>query len=288
VRFNLIIGIVSRTDKPEAIAFTEQLVNLLESKELNVIVESETAIELSKPVRKSDLDQLDTDFVITVGGDGTILRTAMRMKEPETPILGVNMGSRGFLTEVLPGEIELAVNKLISEDFHIERCVKLSSKINKTEKTIPDSLNEVLISSSTPSKTLDMRLKINGEHLTDIQADGVLISTPTGSTAYNLSAGGSILSPDLEAMILTVICPYSYFKSIAVPIESQISVKLLKPETEGLLIIDGRKPTEIQWGTTIKIEKSINVTNFVRFKSFYNRLERRLAPKIKFSEFNKN
>jgi NAD+ kinase len=220
-----------------------------------------------------------TDYMITVGGDGTILRATMMMRNPETPIIGVNMGSRGFLTEVNPTELKDKLDRVLDGDYEIEECIKLSSSSNSIEGQFPDAINEVLIASSMPSKTLDFTIYVDGYHLLDVQADGIIIAPPTGSTAYNLSAGGSILAPNVDAMIITAICPYSYFKSIVVPSSSKIEIELLKKGVDGLVIIDGREYTGLKPHSKVNVWRSKYRSKFVRFKPFYHRLERRLIFK---------
>jgi NAD+ kinase len=271
------VGVVSRTDKPKVMEVVRCIVGHLESRGSDVLIEKETALSLGIPGRNVDLRKLKADLLVTVGGDGTILRTAMLIPDPSTPILGVNMGSRGFLTEVSPRDVKQALDKVLNGDYAIEECIKLSSKSLNPEVTFPDSLNEVLVASSRPSKMLDLRLSVDGVRLIDIQADGAIVAPPTGSTAYNLSAGGSILSPGVEAMILTTTCPYSYFRSIVVPTSSRISIGLLKPNVDALAIIDGRDYTPLKPGSTVEVWKSSHRARFVRFKPFYEKLERRLT-----------
>lgn len=270
------IGVVSRPDRKQAADVVGQVVRFLESKGVEVIIETDTTLMMDSPVESMDLGRIDADFMVTIGGDGTILRTAMLMNNPSIPILGVNMGSRGFLTEVYPDEVEGALERMLLGDFGLEECIKVASKSLDTDDTYPDALNEVLIASSMPSKMLDMRMSIDGVHIMDIQADGAMVATPTGSTAYNLSAGGPIVKPGVEAMILTAICPYSYFRSIVVPVDSRITVELIKPKAEGIVIADGREYAPIKPFTAVEIWKSEHTTRFVRFKPFYERLERRL------------
>lgn len=270
-------GVMSRTDLQEAIAVAESVVEYLESRGVNTHVETETALALDTPERSADLGDMDVDFIVTVGGDGTILRAAMLMREPETPILGVNLGKRGFLTEVSPDDVGKALDRVLEGDYRLEECVKLSSRCLELEGTFPDSLNEVLVASSLPSKVLEMRLSVDSEKIIDIQADGVIVATPTGSTAYNVSAGGSILAPEVPAMILTTICPYSYFHSVVAPLSSRIRVELLKPKADALAIIDGRVHIAIKPGSTVEVWASDHKARFIRFRSFYSRLERRLT-----------
>jgi len=270
-------GVISRPDDRGALDLARDIAKYLEERGVDVQLETETALGMDNPGGNMDLGEMTPDFMVTVGGDGTILRTAMQMQEPGTPILGVNKGSRGFLTEVAPKNVNDALDRVLKNDYWIERCIKLSSRQLETGKVFPDSLNEVLLASSMPSKAIDVRIKINGEPLMDIQADGVMVSTPVGSTAYNLSAGGSILHPELKNVILTAISPYSYFRSIVIPDRSIVTMELLKPKAEGMVIIDGRDYTATKLPTTIEVRVSEHQARFIRFRSFYERLERRLV-----------
>ena len=269
-------GIVSRTDKAEAMQVVRDIVEYLESHGHEALLETDTSLALDSPKHNFDLSEMETDFMITVGGDGTILRASMLMRNPETPIISVNMGSRGFLTEVLPEEVMEALDNILKGEYSIEDCLKLSSRSLSSEGQFPDALNEVLIASSLPSKTLDFSIKVDGKHILDVQADGIIVAPPTGSTAYNLSAGGSIRAPQVEAMIITAICPYSYFRSIVVPSSSVVEIELLKLNVDGLAIIDGREYTGLKPLSKVEIRHSEYKTRFVRFKSFYHRLEKRL------------
>lgn len=269
-------GVMSRTDLQEAISVARAVVGHLDSRGVDVRVEAETALALGMPGRSADLGEMDVDFIVTVGGDGTILRAAMLLREPETPILGVNLGKRGFLTEASPGYVGRALDRVLEGDYRLEECVKLSSRCLGLEEAFPDSLNEVLVVSSLPSKVLEMRLSVDGERIIEIQADGVIIATPTGSTAYNLSAGGSILAPGVQAMILTTICPYSYFRSLVAPLSSRVRIELLK-KADAFAIIDGRVHTALKPQSTIEVWASPHRARFIRFRSFFSRLERKLT-----------
>ncbi len=270
-------GVISRPDDRRALDIARDIAKYLRGRGVDVQMETETALGMDNPGGNVDLGEMSPDFMVTVGGDGTILRTAMQMQEPGTPILGVNKGSRGFLTEVDPENVNDALDRVLNDDYRIESCIKLSSRHLETGKVFPDSLNEVLLASSMASKAIDVRIKVNGESLIDIQSDGVMASTPVGSTAYNLSAGGSILHPELKNVILTAISPYSYFRSIVIPDKSIVTMELVKPKAEGMVIIDGRDYTATKPPTTIEVRVSEYRAKFIRFRSFYDRLERRLV-----------
>jgi NAD+ kinase len=275
------VGVVSRTDIDAVLPVTRRVIELLEEKGVEVLVETETAMALELDAKTVDLTDIEADFVVAVGGDGTILRVAMGLKNPDTPLLGVNMGRRGFLCEVLKEEIDSAIERAVAGQekgkWELESCLKLRSRDCGKDEAFPDALNEVLISSSLPSKMILCRLLIDNEQLTEIQADGILVATPTGSTAYNLSAGGSILAPGVEAIILTAINPYSYFRSITLPVGSKVTVELRKPRADALAIVDGKVYTGIKALSTIDIEVSNNRTRFIRFKPFYERLRSRIT-----------
>src|SRR5512136_1969988 len=240
------VGVVSRTDTDAVFPVTKRVMRALEKRGIEVLVETETAMALEMNSRTVDLTEIEADFVVAVGGDGTILRTAMGLKVPDTPLLGVNMGRRGFLCEVLKDEVEPAIDKAVKGEYELENCLKLRSRCLEMDEDFPDALNEVLVSSSLPSKMILCRLLVDGQQLAEIQADGILVATPTGSTAYNLSAGGSILAPGVKAMILTAINPYSYFRSITLPVNSKVTIELRKPRADALAIVDGKVYTGIK------------------------------------------
>jgi NAD+ kinase len=272
------VGLVSRTDNPDALDVSRKIAETLTKLGVEVTVETDTSLALRLEDESVDISDLDGDFIVNVGGDGTILRTAMNMKNPETPILGVNMGRRGFLSTVIPGETEWALNRVLNGDYFIEESIKVRSRCLHLDDSFPDALNEVLVASSLPSKMLLMELRVDEEKVAEIQADGALVSTPAGSTAYNMSAGGSILTPKLEAFVLTAVCPYSYFKSLVVPSDSKISIEMLKPKADGMVIIDGRSYIALRPGSTVECFLSPYKTRFIRFKSFYSRIQRRIIP----------
>jgi len=271
------IGVVARNDRDDAEDVVRTIVEYLHSRDIEVLVEDDVAGKMDPPVSSIKLEEMDADFVITVGGDGTILRAAMEMPDPGTPILGVNMGSRGFLTEVMPADLENSIDRMLEGDYTLEECIKLSSKSPSMGTSFRDALNEVLVVSSKPSKALDIGISVNGKHILDVQADGVLVAPPTGSTAYNLSAGGSILAPGVDGMIVTTLCPYVCFSSVVVPSTSMVELETLKPSVESLTIIDGRYEVPLEPDSVVQIWKSEHKARFIRFKSFYERFKRRLV-----------
>jgi len=269
------VGIIPRKDRDTSLRKTKEICDYLLKKNIGVRVEKEVSELLGYPHLGSDLHKEALDLAVTVGGDGTILRAASILKKPETPLLTVNMGMRGFLTEVGPEEALDAIERVLSGDYMLESCSKISSWTRNGDK-FQDSLNEVLIASSLPSKMLRLELYVDGTEVFDFQSDGIIVATPTGSTAYSLSAGGSILATSVEAMIVTAVCPLSPFKSMVVPQESTIEVKLTKPETSALVVVDGIVQKTLRPEDTVIAKKSDHKAVFVRFQPFYSRLKNRL------------
>jgi NAD+ kinase len=221
------------------------------------------------------IGKMKTDFIITVGGDGTILRTCSSIPKPEPPILAINMGVRGFLTEVDPKHALSAVDKCLAGEFKIEKCMKLAITADGTK--FPDALNEVVISADEPAKLLYTRVLRNKDPIINCQSDGLMAATQTGSTGYSLSAGGPVLDPGVDAFVLTPICPLSVFHPIVFPADSILTIEVNKPRKTQILI-DGHSRQLVscrQPGLTVT--RSKNKTSFIRFgENFYHRLRSRL------------
>lgn len=270
-----VAGIVARPDRKEALEIAAKLLTHLENKGLKVFLEPKLAQHVNKLDVALPLEKMKVDLIITVGGDGTILRTCLLIPKPEPPILAINMGVRGFLTEVPPKEGVEAVDKCLEGKFGLERCVKLASFIGGLRQ--PDALNEVFITSRALAKTLYTKIRKDGELVARCQSDGVVVASQVGSTAYSLSGGGPILDPEVDAFVLTPICPLTVFHPIVFPSESTISVELLKPKS-ATVVIDGHYQTVIApKKPRIMITKSEYESSFIRLESnFYHRLKRRL------------
>jgi len=271
------VGIVARYDRKRAIKLAEELAQHLQSKDLKVNVEN-TLTKMVQTGEMIPLERMKTDLIITIGGDGTILRTCVSIPKPEPPILAINMGIRGFLTEVEPKLAFTAVDKCLNGDYGIEKCMKLTTRADGSK--FPDALNEVLITHDEPAKLLYTRILKDNKPILTCQADSLLISTQTGSTGYSLSAGGPVLDPSVDAFVLTPICPLTDFRSVVFPGNSSLTVEVLRPN-KMLVLIDGQFNRLISSKLpTVTVTRSKNETRFIRFTdNFYNRLRSRLLFK---------
>ena len=271
------VGLVARYDKKSALKLTENLSKYLKEKSLNVFIEDTLADKVSTYEKFIPLSEMKTDFIITIGGDGTILRTCLASTEPEPPILTINMGVRGFLTEVEPKNAYEAVDRILKGKFKIEKCTKLAITVGK--EPMPDALNDVVISACEPSKILYTQICKDGKPILKSQADGLIVATQTGSTGYSLSAGGPVLDQEVEAFVLTPICSLTVFRSLVFPSASTLAFKVERPK-EMLVLVDGNYRKLVSADETISVTRSKNVTSFIRFEpNFYDRIRSRLLFK---------
>ncbi len=271
-------GIVARYDKKQAMILAERISKYLEAKGLQVFVEDTLAEKMKSPERIVPLDKMKTDFIVTIGGDGTILRAGISTPKPEPPILAINMGVRGFLTEVEPKDAFTALDKCLNGEYKIEKSNKLA--ISAGKKKFPDALNDVVISSGEPSKIIYTQIFKDDKPILRCQSDGLIIATQTGSTGYSLSAGGPVLDKEVKAFILTPICSLTIFHSLVFSTESQVSIKIIRPMRMVILIDGNYRQVLTSEIPILKVNRSKNVTSFIRFEDeFYHRLRSRLLFK---------
>ncbi len=269
------VGVVSRVDKKQALQLAARIVSALEAKKLGVKLEPKLAKQLNKPNLATTVEKMKTDLIVTIGGDGTILRTCLQLPKPEPPILAVNMGARGFLAEVAPKDALKTLDLTLKGNYELEHTMKLSSHLGKTR--LPDALNEVSITSLAPAKLLSMRIWKDKELVGECQSDGAVVASQTGSTGYSLSAGGPVIDPEVQAFVFTPIAPLTVFHPIVFSTNSTIHVELHRPR-RAVIVIDGHFQTETTPELSrLTITKSEYESSFVRFRGdFYHRLKGRL------------
>ena len=255
------VGLVSRLDGDDALKVSLKLYKSMTKKQLKVLPEEQLS-QAAKLLGGVPFSKMDADLIVTVGGDGTVLKTCMSIPRPETPILAVNMGRRGYLTEVDPENAMHAIESFMKGTCKKEERVKLSATIEG--ETAVDALNEVVITSGTPSKMLHFLISIDKSQLLEFRGDGLIVSTPTGSTAYSLSAGGPIVDNSVDAFVMTFICPLEPLTPLVVSMENRINVQLVAPKLKGTLVVDGRFQRELQPQTSVTIARSSHRAVFVR------------------------
>ncbi len=269
------VGVVSRLERKKALQLADRVVDALIAKKLEVKLEPSLAKQLQKQDLATPLGKMKTDLVVAIGGDGTILRTCLKLPKPEPPILAINMGVRGFLTEVAPQEALKAIDQTLKGNYKTEHMIKLASQLGTNR--LPDALNEVSITSLAPAKLLKMSIWKNSELVGDCQSDGAVIASQTGSTGYSLSAGGPVIDPNVQAFVFTPIAPLTVFHPIVFSTNSTIHIELQRPK-KAVIVIDGHYQTETTPQLSrITITKSKYESTFIRFTGdFYHRLKGRL------------
>jgi len=223
-----------------------------------VVLEPELARALGKRGKK--IGAMRADAIVTIGGDGTVLR-ALR-EAPDVPVLGINMGGRGFLASVKPADAPRAARAFLGGKLAVEKRERLAGEV--AGRRLPDALNEVVVCSATVGKTVSFRVLVDGIAVIDARGDGVIVATPTGSTAYALAAGGSILDPRLEAFIIVPVCA-SHPQApppIVVPMGSRVVVKLTALGREGLVVVDGKRVAELRPGEGLTLCRSERPAKF--------------------------
>ncbi len=247
------IGIVVNTNKEGAEELLGKLREWLEKRDAAVI--DSLAHSVDDIIR-------DCSLIICLGGDGTMLSVASHMKEKSVPVLGINLGNLGFLTEVKKTEVFEELNAYYIENYTIEERLMLScavkSEKHKTERRFV-VLNDIVVSREGLTRLLRVDAFVTNEKLTSFAGDGLIIATPTGSTAYSLSAGGAIVHPTLETIIITPICPHSSsLRPIVVNSEERITVKIQtnRAGEKALLTADGQESIEIDDSYSVEITRS--------------------------------
>jgi NAD+ kinase len=226
------------------------------------------------------------EFAIVFGGDGTILGAARQLCETEVPVIGVNVGKLGFLAEFSLKELETLFERIIIDrDLLVERRMVLQCKLLQEGKVVVDAkaVNDVVIAAGFPFNMIELEIEVGGQFLAGCVGDGLIVSTPTGSTAYNLSAGGPILSADLPAVVLTPLCPHSLsFRPIVIDADSKVRIRALRANENTTLLLDGHLRRKLCVDDAVVVEKHPG-----KFWVVHNPLRTQwdtLATKLKWAE----
>ena len=270
------VALIANYDKKGAFETAKKITEYLISLKAEVFfLKSRLSDEFKDVSVFSDKDEMikACDVVLTIGGDGTIMHSAKFAATHKKPILGVNLGRLGYVAELEADETEM-LSKLIRGDYDIQNRSVLSVKI--TEKTGRSydyiAINDAVISRGSLSRIIDLQVSIDGADVTSYRADGLLVATPTGSTAYALSAGGPVISPDLKCIELVPICPHSLSaRSVILSENSVIRIKTNSPDDESYLTIDGQISERISEDDIIEIKNSVLTLDMIVIKkrNFY-------------------
>jgi len=265
------VMLVSRIDNPDAVKFSREIFQILTNDGMDVVLERDTASVLG--LDGLNMSGSGADIAIVVGGDGTILRTIHQMRDP-IPVLGINWGEVGFLADLEP-EDAFAFIKTLSSGFPIEERMRIT--LIKDGVSCGDSLNEALIVTTRPAKMLRFSIIVDGMIAEQFRADGLLISTPTGSTAYAMSAGGPIVDPRLHAFLLVPLAPYLLSsRPHLISSNRELTIRL-ESDKPANLVIDGQQTIELGTTTSLEVRKSEKPALFVDIKrNFFEKVDKKL------------
>ncbi len=276
------IGILTKPKFPDVTRILRELVTWLREHGKEVAVDGKAAALLGEPAVYSNAQIASlSDLLLVLGGDGTMLNAARLVEERQVPILGVNMGGLGFLTETTIEHLFPTLEKVFANDYLLEERLMLRAHIDRHGEHVasPTVLNDVVVSKGTLARMVEIQILIDGQFVTNLRGDGLIISTPTGSTAYSLSAGGPVVNPIVEGLILTPICPHTLsHRPLVVESKSVIEVILTSHEEGAMATFDGQIGVSLSHGDRIAVRTSDHRAKLVRFpdRTYYEVLRKKL------------
>jgi NAD+ kinase len=268
------VGVVVKPNHPEALSTTCHLVEWLGARSIKLVgtpeldrerVERETgcAIDIVEAMKLA----ASVDLIVVLGGDGTMIATSRMMGDYDVPVLGINYGTLGYLAEFRVEEMFGALESILAGDYRIDTRVRLAVDLVRGEEILMHSraLNDVVINKSALARIIEIEARMNDQLISGFRADGLIVSTPTGSTAYNLSAGGPVVYPSMNALVITPICPFTLSdRPIVVPDDALIELRLRTPNEEVVLTLDGQVGVPIHPEMRVLIRKSLTTFKIVQ------------------------
>ena len=254
------IAIISKIDDYSVKDSLDTVINYLDKKNISYFLDNNSSI-LLKDKTSSDINEMKNkcDIAFIIGGDGTLLRSAQELAIANIPICGINRGRLGFLVDISPNHIEENLESILSNNYTVDERISLIGTVLRNGKEISKniSFNDVVVHSKDAVRMIEMDTTLNGEKLYTVNADGLVVSTRTGSTAYSLSSGGPILEPTMEALVMVPICPHLLSnRPIVINMNSTVEIKLSdKSHTNASVTFDGQINVPIEANDTIRISK---------------------------------
>lgn len=268
------IGIVVKPHQPDALETVCDLIRWLSERGLELVGGPDLERERIEhatgcPVSQVGREQLasSVDLLLVLGGDGTMIATARMLGDHEVPVLGVNFGGLGYLAEFRIEELYLGLEAVLNQNYRLDHRVMLSVELLRAGETITHNrvLNDVVINKSALARIIEIEAYLNDQFVNDFRADGLIISTPTGSTAYNLSAGGPVIFPSMNAVVITPICPFTLSnRPIVVPDDAVIELRLKTDNEDVALTLDGQVGFPLKVEDKILIRKSRTTFNLIQ------------------------
>ncbi len=273
----MLIALFPNLTKPGSMQIGMDIRDFLHKKGVLVVTDEEKAASLSVP-SLSTVPPETIDFMITLGGDGTILRIVHAHPEIHAPVLGINLGSLGFMADVPIQETYDALEAILDGRYHVHERVVVEGSVHSSSSSF--AVNEIVIHRATNPCLIDLEIEVNGSYINTFSADGLIISTPNGSTAYSLAAGGPILTPDLKALVITPICPHTISnRPIVLGFDQEIKVSYDSPYAPIEIAYDGFSLQKLESGGQLTIRPSSRKFRLVTFPGhdFFSTLRSKLG-----------
>jgi NAD+ kinase len=254
-------------EKPSASKVAHEIMSWANERGLEIVPPKEMAFCLQRAWQEER--SISLDYVLVLGGDGTLLNAARKLAPFGIPILGINLGHLGFLTEIELSNLDEGLQALTRGDLLIEERLMLSAELKQglQKRAGFYALNDVVVSKGSFSRMIKLSINVSGEYVETYPADGLIISSPTGSTAYCLSAGGPIVSPEIQAMILTPICPHTlYSRPLVISPDEEVEVFVEASAAEAMLTVDGQQGVKLEPDHRILVKKAPFAAKLVRLK----------------------
>jgi NAD+ kinase len=252
---------ILKRGKPEAIEIAGELAPWLTGRGFEVVVVGDPGVPVIDGARLIDERELGeaSELLVVLGGDGTLLRGAQWVADRGVPILGVNLGHLGFLTSCSPADARHALELVFDDKLRLDERLRLRCELKRAsgETVVRFACNDAVVSQGALARLIEIEAFLDGAHITRYRADGLIVATPTGSTAYNLAAGGPIVAPDVDAVVVTPICPHTLSnRPVVAPASSRITVRLPQPVKHVMVTIDGQWGTELAPGDALEISRA--------------------------------
>ena len=276
------IAVLPNAEKTEALALIKRIMCFFEDKPVKIML----PMDIARFYNLDDygifrIDEEPTDLALSIGGDGTLLGVCRRYDTKGVPVCGINIGTLGFLADIETDELEIKLAKILSGDYRIEKRLLLSAYVlsGEEKKLIGHAINDVVVTKDGVARMVSLGLSINDMKLADFRSDGVIVSTPTGSTAYSMSAGGPLMNPNIQALLVTPICAHSFFmRPIVIGENDRVHIVIDSLQHDIIVTFDGQYSVRLLPGDSVLDKTSKHQAGIVKFddKDYYETIKSKL------------
>lgn len=278
----LTIAVFPNEQKTESHFILDRILSFFSNKDVRVILAENTACFFDRAeYGVSNIEHEPADLALSIGGDGTLLGVCRRYSHSPVPVCGINIGTLGFMADIETNELEMKLQKILDGAYYIEHRLLLSGSIVSAqgERFLGHAINDIVVTKGGVARMLRLDLSISNTHLMECKADGIIVSTPTGSTAYSLSAGGPIMNPNVRALLVTPICAHTFnFRPFVIGENESVLIQIAAVQQDIIVTFDGQESYRLLSDESIKVQKSDAQANIVKFedKNYYQLLKTKL------------